>query len=114
MRISEIPRNAQKSRGLALSLAAWFAASLLHGALAADEVPAVSGAAQFRDKIQPVLKEFCFDCHGDGANKGNVAFDSFSNDAALLDDHDLWLKALKNLRAGLMPPPKKPQPSLDQ
>jgi len=114
MRILERPRNVRKSRSLALSLAAWFGASLLPGTLAAAQVLPVTGAAQFRSQIQPVLKEFCFDCHGDGANKGNVAFDSFSTDADLLDNHDLWLKALKNLRAGLMPPPKKPQPSLDQ
>src|SRR5258706_308994 len=102
MRILERSRNLRKSRSLALSLAAWFGASLLPGTLAAEELSSAPGATQFRTQIQPVLKEFCFDCHGDGANKGNVAFDSFSTDADLLDNHDLWFKALKNLRAGLM------------
>ena len=54
---------------------------------------------EFRKNIQPILKEFCYDCHADGANKGNVAFDEFKSDAAMLQDHDLWWKALKNLRA---------------
>src|SRR5712672_1478784 len=71
----------------------------------------VSGASQFRKEIQPILAEFCYDCHADGANKGGVAFDEFKSDQVLLEDRDLWWKALKNLRADLMPPPRKPQPT---
>ena len=71
---------------------------------------AADATAQFRKDIQPVLKEFCYDCHGDGAKKGGLAFDELKTDGALLD-HDLWLKVLKNTRAGLMPPEKKPHPS---
>lgn len=74
----------------------------------------VSDAARFRKEIQPILSEFCHDCHGDGMNKGGVAFDEFKSDQALIGDHQLWLKALKNLRAGIMPPPQKPQPSAEQ
>src|SRR5689334_13313584 len=70
--------------------------------------------AAFRQQIQPVLKEFCYDCHGDGSNKGGVAFDAFKSEREMLDDHDLWFKALKNVRAGIMPPPRKAQPSAGQ
>ena len=71
----------------------------------------VSGAedkttAQFRKDIQPILREYCYDCHGDGESKGKVAFDELKSDDALLN-HDLWLKVMKNVRAGLMPPQKK-------
>src|ERR1043166_163206 len=59
------------------------------------------GATAFRKQVQPILQEYCFDCHGDGANKGGVAFDEFKSDEAVLENHELWLKALKNLRAGL-------------
>jgi len=61
-----------------------------------------------------MLETFCFDCHADGANKGGVSFDDFKSDPAMLGNHDLWLKALKNVRAGIMPPPKKAQPSAEQ
>src|SRR5438105_3343274 len=70
----------------------------------------VSGAdatVPFHRDVEPILKEFCYDCHGDGAKKGNVAFDELKSADALLD-HDLWLKVLRNTRAGLMPPEKKP------
>src|SRR5262245_11870400 len=72
------------------------------------------GATQFRKDIQPNLQEFCYDCHADGANKGQVTLDEFKSDQALLGNDELWLKVLKNLRADLMPPPKKPQPTRAQ
>jgi hypothetical protein len=61
-----------------------------------------------------ILKQFCYDCHAEGANKGSIAFDEFASDEALLENHELWSKALKNVRAGMMPPEKKPQPSTEQ
>lgn len=70
-----------------------------------------ASAKQFQNEIQPLLAQYCYDCHGDGMNKGNVAFDEFKSDADLLGHHELWWKALKNLRAGVMPPEKKPQPT---
>ena len=66
------------------------------------------GAAEFRKEVRPLLEHYCFDCHADGANKGNVAFDEFKTDQALLADQEFWLHVLKNLRAGLMPPQKNP------
>jgi hypothetical protein len=80
----------------------------------ADTAERVSGEDVFHKQIRPILEEYCFDCHADGANKGNVAFDEFKSDQAVLENHDLWWRALKNLRAGLMPPARKPQPSPEQ
>lgn len=91
------------------SFAATFAALVLLGGtgFAADH----PGGAEFRKEVRPLLENYCFDCHADGANKGNIAFDEFKTDQAMLDDHELWLHVLKNLRAGLMPPLKKSQPT---
>jgi hypothetical protein len=72
------------------------------------------GAVEFRRDIEPIIKEFCYDCHGDGMDKGKVAFDEFNPDKDLTTSQDLWWRALKNLRAGMMPPPKKPHPSPEQ
>ena len=74
----------------------------------ADELP---GATEFHKEIKPILTQYCSDCHADGMSKGGFAFDSFTNDLALLDDRTIWLHVLKNLRAGLMPPQKKDQPT---
>jgi hypothetical protein len=71
----------------------------------------LAGAEDFRQHIRPILENYCFDCHAGGENKGKVAFDQFTNDQAMLENRDLWWHAFKNLRAGLMPPQKKPQPT---
>ncbi|MGZ5544265.1 MAG: DUF1587 domain-containing protein, partial [Limisphaerales bacterium] len=82
------------------------------GALCAFSV--FAGAADFHKSVQPLLTQYCGDCHFDGAKKGNIAFDEFKSDDELLANRDLWFKALKNVRAGLMPPANKPKPSGDE
>ena len=67
-------------------------------------------AAVFHREIQPILEDYCYDCHGDGSARGKVAFDTLS-DADLTARPELWLAALKNLRANIMPPAGKPRPS---
>jgi len=62
----------------------------------------------FRKEIQPVLDEYCYDCHGNGRSKGGVNLDEFETEAAL-HDHKLWLRALKNVRSGIMPPADEPR-----
>ncbi len=98
------------ARGWLLGLA--FLAVLVNPLRAGAD--SAQGATLFHDQIRPLLETYCFDCHGDGAHKGNVAFDEFKSDQSVLTNRDLWWKALKNLRAGMMPPSKKPQPSPEQ
>jgi hypothetical protein len=93
-----------KNSGLCGILALLLGAS---GGVAAE----VAGAAQFHKDIQPILTEYCFDCHGDGEKKGGVAFDEFTSDQSILTNRDLWWNALKYMRAGIMPPNKKPKPT---
>src|SRR5947209_696913 len=66
---------------------------------------------RFRKEVQPILAHYCYDCHGDGMHKGKVAFDEIKSQADLLGKPELWTAVLKNLRANLMPPEKKPRPS---
>jgi hypothetical protein len=78
-------------------------------------IPATSPAAieavavtEFHDSIVPILETHCYECHGDGYDKGKVAFDRLETDAAIMDA-DLWLRVLNNTRAGLMPAEQKPR-----
>ena len=76
-------------------------------ASALSPLPALAADAaleSFRRDIQPLLEKYCFDCHGNGVDKAGVRLDGFET-AEQLRDHKLWSKALKNVRAGLMPPP---------
>lgn len=66
-------------------------------------------ASEFEKDILPILEERCFDCHGDGAKKGSVSFDTFASTEELLAKSDLWVHVLKNIRSGMMPPAKEPR-----
>src|SRR5262249_34412229 len=72
-----------------------------------DEKRAVT---RLEEDIQPILMDYCYRCHADGVNKGNVAFDKGLLHE-LVAKKELWWNVLKNVRAGLMPPVGKPRPS---
>jgi hypothetical protein len=78
--------------------------------LVAGGIPAVAAAdaataaASFHRHIEPILSKYCYDCHGNGLGKGQVTLDEFRSDAEILAKRDLWLAAMKNVRAGVMPP----------
>lgn len=98
-------------RGLMMLLAIAAMAGALHGA----DNPA---ATNFHRKVEPILSKYCYDCHGNGIEKGRVSFDEFASDAELLAKRDLWLAALKNVRGGLMPPREEgedvPRPTAEE
>src|ERR1700729_1789899 len=82
-----------------------WAASVL--ALAIVGRPAAASDAQaverYRKEVQPILFKYCFECHADGAKKGNVSFDTFKSDDDLVNKRELWHAVLKNTRANIMP-----------
>ncbi len=80
-------------------------------AASAAELPA---AASFHKDVEPILAKYCYDCHGDGMSKGGVTFDQFASDKAMLENRDLWWTAMRNLRLGVMPPPKKARPTAEE
>lgn len=88
--------------GLALAF------SVTTAAVAQDEL-----LSDFRAEMEPVLDLYCLDCHGYGTSKGGVVLDDWMNDADLAD-HELWLRVLKNVRAGIMPPSDEIQPEPEE
>jgi len=73
--------------------------------------PAADLAVSFDKDIQPLLVEYCFDCHGDGEANGGVAFDAFKSEVEMRSRPEVWLNVVKLLRADIMPPSRKPQPT---
>ena len=70
---------------------------------------ATATAADFEKDIKPLLENYCSDCHMDGSKKGDLSLDTPE-----LHDHKLWSAVWENLRAEMMPPFKKSQPSPDE
>jgi hypothetical protein len=88
---------ADSARNVFVALLAVGAGSMLNAAES-------KAAANYHQKVEPLLSKYCYDCHGNGIGKGQVAFDEFASDTDVLAKRDLWLAALKNVRAGMMPP----------
>jgi mono/diheme cytochrome c family protein len=84
-------------------------------AVAAKESP---GLAEFRQHIRPILEKNCYDCHAGAKQEAGVAFDALKTEDQILGNPTLWMKVLKNTRAGVMPAeggrlPAKDQAALD-
>jgi len=88
---------------------AWIALAVAMGCPGA-EAGSAAGVAQFHKEVQPLLQTYCYECHGDGNSKGDLAFDELTSTNEILD-HELWSKVLKNVRSGLMPAGKAPHPT---
>lgn len=73
-----------------------------------------SAVEEFETGIKPLLEQYCYDCHGEGASKGEISLDDPVKGAHKMDNQELWLQVWKNLRSGLMPPAKKDQPTADE
>ncbi len=76
-------------------------------------LPAVLRAAEtplptFKKDIEPLLDQHCYDCHGFGHQKGGVTLDEFADNTSQ-HDPTLWLRVLKNVRSGIMPPADEPR-----
>ena len=107
-------RNAFTSRAWIaprLTISAFLIAAFGTGALPAAEPAAVS---HYREKIEPILSNYCYSCHAYGETNGNVSFDTFASNEALVADHNLWWRVLKNVRAGVMPPPDEAKPTQEE
>jgi hypothetical protein len=68
------------------------------------------GRVSFEQNIEPLLSRYCFDCHGKGKHKGDLALDAYQDVQSILNDRKTWEKVLHNVRAHVMPPEKKLQP----
>ncbi|HEY1764349.1 MAG TPA: DUF1592 domain-containing protein [Opitutaceae bacterium] len=72
-----------------------------------------SPLASFNKEIQPVLDDYCYNCHGDGEKKGGVNLDAFKADSDVRN-HVLWWRVMKNVRSGIMPPATEPRVPPDE
>jgi len=63
----------------------------------------------FYQEIEPLLMDHCYDCHGDGMDKGDFAMDEYETVAGHLDNFEVWHEIWKNLRSNLMPPADEEQ-----
>jgi mono/diheme cytochrome c family protein len=69
--------------------------------------------ADFQQKVSPLLKQYCYQCHGNGVNTSGLEIDSYKTAASAMKDAEEWEKIQKYVHTHEMPPTGKnnPQPS---
>lgn len=73
-----------------------------------------SADATFESDIQPLLKTYCYRCHGDGKKKADLALDAYKSEMDIFRDYKVWERVHENLVKREMPPkdPNVPQPTV--
>ncbi|NNE93744.1 MAG: DUF1592 domain-containing protein [Verrucomicrobiales bacterium] len=67
--------------------------------------------SHYETEIEPILMAYCYDCHGDGMDKGEIALDDYDSVQHLFSDVPTWEGVYKNVEGFLMPPAEKKQPT---
>lgn len=80
------------------------------GAQAPAAVKAGAGKS-FAKEVLPLMQKYCWDCHGDGAHKGEVNFDKYQDEKQVLADRKIWAGVMFHIDQWTMPPAKKEQPT---
>ncbi len=60
--------------------------------------------ASFEKDVSPLLQKYCYDCHGNGKSKGDVALDVYKSVADVEKDRLTWETVLHHVRSHEMPP----------
>ncbi|NJB83541.1 DUF1592 domain-containing protein [Wenyingzhuangia aestuarii] len=67
--------------------------------------------AHYRKNIQPIFQKYCYQCHNQKRQKGNMRLDNLNWDMIKGHDAEKWNSALDEINKGEMPPKKKKQPN---
>ncbi len=94
---------------------------LLALAATAPDAPAPASAlpkvetATFEKDITPLVEKYCYECHGDGMHKADIALDKFKSSADVAGDAKTWDLVLDKIHRHEMPPEDaSAQPSLEE
>ncbi|MGB7160886.1 MAG: DUF1587 domain-containing protein, partial [Tepidisphaeraceae bacterium] len=79
-----------------------------------DSAPATAPVNDFQAKVTPLLERYCYECHGDGSDAGDLEMDQYKTLDAVRGDVKTWQKVIQYARTQTMPPPKADQPTQEE
>ena len=71
-------------------------------------------ALYYKNHIQPIIKTYCYECHGEKKQKGEMRLDTLNWNMTNGSDAERWHSALNVINLGEMPPKKKAQLKNDE
>src|SRR6188768_3270442 len=98
------------SVGCALGAVAVLSIASLSGQSAPPRLPGGTPETS-AEKTRALLDQYCVTCHNDRLKTANLSLQGLDL-TKVSDQSELWEKVIRKLRAGVMPPPDLPRPSL--
>jgi hypothetical protein len=97
-------------RAVALSSALVLGAGLAAFAASTSSSPSAKSASNFKAQdfaknVQPLLVKYCYNCHGNGKHKGDVALDKYPTIADMVKGQTVWETVMHHINTQEMPPP---------
>lgn len=68
----------------------------------------------YEAKVRPVLEKYCFGCHGEKKQKGDLRLDTLQADFVKAATAGKWVEVMDNMNLGEMPPEERDQPSVEE
>ena len=72
-------------------------------------VPFKNLELDYDERIKPLIKSYCLDCHSEIEQEGELNLERFTKFADVRKAPKVWLKVVEMMEDGEMPPKKKPQ-----
>src|SRR5688572_1323691 len=72
---------------------------------AGDLRAATDSDRHLQETVTPLLKQFCYECHGDGATSGELALDAFKTTDEIRAAKPTFQKIIRYVRGHTMPSP---------
>ena len=105
-----VRRGRRSVFGIAVAVGVWLAASM-NAVSGQSAAPSPAAPANTTAQQRALLDKYCVTCHSDRMKTANLSLQGL--DLAKVADHaEVWEKVIRKLRAGVMPPPGVPRPSL--
>lgn len=99
---------------LTASLSPAWCAPLTAQATVPAQAQSERGKDTYEKKVLPVLQQYCYDCHGDGMDKGNFALDKYADFKVMMGDKKFWDNVREHVDTHVMPPENKDQPTNEE
>src|SRR5215831_17060849 len=74
----------------------------------------IARAADPPAKPAPLLRQYCFQCHGNGQSMGGISLEQLAAQASVGESFQKWNKVAAVLEEHRMPPKGMPRPSDEQ
>jgi uncharacterized membrane protein len=65
----------------------------------------------YQEKVHPIVKKYCVECHGEKKSKGKVRLDNIDPNIISGEDGGVWEDAMEQFYTGEMPPEDELQPT---